>query len=211
MSEYDYSHDLEAIANPELKKLVQAAILEKLDTTSYLAVRNRRISMSRDLLVHHNLKGYIKKLITWAINPNNAKSGNDGYGFALLLTHILRHIYSDEPGIEVLQSPARLDFDLIGGNTGNTADIVIGRREGKFIRPQFLVESKIGYQEDTEHGFSNLLLLPVALLQGDEIFGNSRDALKQFAANPNPIDFAAKLASTFCGRLKDYIKEAQPV
>lgn len=208
MSEYNYSQDIEAIKNPELKNLVRNAIYEKLDTTPYIMANGKTESMHRNLLVHANLKAYIKKLIAWAIDPNLTRGGNDGYGFALLLTHVLRYIFSDEPGVEVFQSSARLDFDRVGGTSGNTADIVIGKREGKFFRSQFLVESKLGYKEDREHGYSNLLRLPVILLQGDEIFGNSRDALRKFAANPNPSDFAAKLARTYGGNLKTYIKQS---
>lgn len=149
------------------------------------------------------LRGFSNQLITWAIDPEDTKTGNDGHGFALMLTNVLRHLYAED-GLEVFQSPAKLDFER---NGGDTADIVVGRREGRLVLPEFLIESKIGYQDEREHGFNKLLNMPVILLQGDEIFGNSRSALKQFASDPNPTEFVAKLARGYCGRLKEYIRQ----
>lgn len=205
MPEKDYLRMLEAIDNAELRSLVKEAISEKHSDTPYLVGdTEKRVSMIRNPLVAGRLRGFCGQLISWAVDPDDTKTGNDGHGFALMLTHVLRHIYADE-GLEVFQSPAKLDFDRSAG--GNTADIIVGRREGRVVRPEFLIESKIGYQDDREHGFNNILGLPVILLQGDEIFGNSRAALRKFAADPNPAEYAAKLARAFGGNLKAYIRQ----
>lgn len=200
MSEKDWQRMLEAIKSGELRSLVRETIHEKYSTTPYLLPNDKRVSMATGLANIYfsgRLRGFSNKLISWAIKPENTNSGDEGHGFALLLTQVLRHVYAEE-GLEVFQSPARLDFQ----HSGDTADIVIGKRENRVVKPKYLIESKISYNTNSKNGFNKLLSMPVIILQGAKIFSDSRAELMRFAINPS---HAINLARDFGASLKAQI------
>lgn len=206
MTEYNIE-DINRIQNSTLRYMVGEAIVEKGNTSPLISREGTPISMRIGLMgvAVSNLKSYISKLIGWAIDPDEQTTGNDGYGFALLLTHVLRTVYSDEPEIHVFQSPARLDFEP---RRGGRADIVIAKQTDKFEKPIVLIEAKMGRHERIQNSNERLLNLPIITLQGDEIFGRGKDAVRYFGLDSDPAGYAARLANTFGGGLKNYIKNS---
>lgn len=205
MPEQGFDKMLEAIQNKELRVIVKSTIREKYDNTSYESSTGEIVSMVPDHRVEANLRAYCAKLIAWAINPGDKNSGNQGYGFALLMTHVLRHYISEETGLEVIQSPARLDFEKY--DHGDTADIVVAGSENGLRVPQILIESKITSVNSTGLGFSRLLGMPVVPLNGDELFEYARLAiLKKFAEAENPVGYANSLVPAFRTKLDALIK-----
>ena len=135
-------------------------------------------------------------IVAWAIEPSNPTYENMGLGFKLMLTQILKMIYKEKDGFLVVPSPAPLRFlgNKIYGQYGPAADIIIGKQTGEgIVQALCLVTGAVG-EKKMGRRMNKALLVPVVSLPGDELFGNGRLAVREFATSDDPMEIVQGLA-----------------
>jgi hypothetical protein len=223
MNEFYVPQNIEMVRRP-LMNLIVADIGAKNSTGTSFFVRGRHIrfpSMERGQA--KTLSHYENDLVSWAINPDDEKlneKGVEGHAYALMMTHVLKALYKDHPGIVVRQTPFTMD-NIMKKNMrewGPGGDIIIGqevvdqRTSISDIRPLALVEATLRYdrlierkyldgveveQEDRKPIFNTKLKVPVVQLIGREAFPNPKKFIMEFVKAEDPLKYAADLARDY--------------
>ncbi len=177
MGELDKAFGLaEKIGNNELRNFVVTSINEKASTLTFF-VEGNSIKTYFDGKATRELKNYSQLLAEWALNPEHPKGGGEGYGFALMLSRVYKHLYQNDPMTLVAETPAPLDF------VAGSGDILIARSAPEGLVPKLLIDAKLAGKPGNKT-FDKILKTNVVTIEGRTYFGDPVSVVKQFAQDP---------------------------